>query len=154
MKHCHFVLLAAIALPTIAFAQQEATAPNAETEKTVMKIEQDMSAALTKPDAAAAESMLADSYYVVNPDATTQTKTQFVADMKSGDLKLESNKLDDMKVQVADADMAVVTYRSNDKGSYKGQDISGQYRWTDVLVKRGGKWLFAVSQGTKIEAKP
>jgi hypothetical protein len=149
------VALLAICLPLVAFAQtKDSVKPNADTEKAVMKIEQDMSAALTKPDAAAAESMLAESFYVVNPDGTTQTKAQFVADMKSGDLKLESNKLDDMKVQAADADMAVVTYRSNDKGSYKGQDISGQYRWTDVLTKRDGRWLFVVSQGTKVETKP
>ncbi len=55
-----------------------------------------------------------------------------------------------MKVQVAGADMAVVTYKSDDAGSYKGRDISGRYRWTDVLVKRDGRWQFLVSQGTAI----
>ncbi len=151
MKTSHLLLLA-IACPTIAFAQMP---PNAESVAAVTKIENDMSAALTKPEAAAAESMLADSYYATNPDGTTQNKTQFMADLKSGDLKLESNKLDDMKVQVADADMAVVTYRSTDKVSYKGKDISGQYRWTDVLMKRDGKWQFVVSHGTQIAtAKP
>jgi hypothetical protein len=152
MKNHPILILLALSFPLAALAQ---TKPNADTEKAATKIEQDMSAALTKPDAAAAESMLADSFYVVNPDGTTQNKTEFVADMKSGDLKLVSNKLDDMKVQVADAEMAVVTYRSNDKGTYKGKDISGQYRWTDVLMKRDGKWQFVVSQGTTVaEAKP
>jgi hypothetical protein len=67
-------------------------------------------------------------------------------------LKLESNELDDMKVQAVDADMAIVTYRSTDKGDYNGHDLSGQYRWLDVLAKRNGTWQFIVSQGTKIEA--
>ena len=73
-----------------------------------------------------------------------------MADVKSGTLKLESSTYSDMKVQVSDPDMAVVVYRSNDKGTYKGKDISGEYRWLDVFVKRGGKWQIAIDQGTQI----
>ena len=146
-------LLFALALPAAVLAQgnDAAAKPNPDVEKAIIKIEQDMSAALTKPDADAAARMLADTFYAVNPDGTTQGKAQFVADLKSGKLKLESNKLDDMKVHAADADMAIVTYRSTDKGSYDGHDLSGQYRWLDVLAKRNGTWQFIVSQGTKIE---
>jgi ketosteroid isomerase-like protein len=146
------LLLFLFAAPVAALAQgTDAAKPNPDVEKAVIKIEQEMSAALTKPDAEAAAKMLADSFYAVNPDGTTQGKTQFLADLKSGKFKLESNKLDDMKVHAADADMAIVTYRSTDKGSYDGHDLSGQYRWLDVLAKRGGTWQFIVSQGTKIE---
>ena len=146
-------LLFALALPAAVLAQgnDAAAKPNPDVEKAIIKIEQDMSAALTKPDADAAARMLADTFYAVNPDGTTQGKAQFVADLKSGKLKLESNKLDDMKVHAADADMAIVTYRSTDKGSYDGHDLGGQYRWLDVLAKRNGTWQFIVSQGTKIE---
>ncbi len=69
---------------------------------------------------------------------------------KSGTLKLESSNLSDIKVQVSDPDMAVVVYRSNDKGTYKGKDVTGEYRWLDVFVKRGGKWQIAIDQGTQI----
>jgi ketosteroid isomerase-like protein len=145
-------LLFALALPAAVLAQSnDAAKPNPDVEKAIIKIEQDMSAALTKPDADTAAKMLADTFYAVNPDGTTQGKTQFVADLKSGKLKLESNKLDDMKVHVANADLAIVTYRSTDKGSFDGHDLSGQYRWLDVFAKRGGTWQFIVSQGTMIE---
>jgi ketosteroid isomerase-like protein len=146
-------LLFALALPSALLAQgSDAAKPNPDVEKAIMKIEHDMSAALTKPDADAAAKMLADSFYAVNPDGSTQGKAQFVSDLKSGKFKLESNVLDDMKVHVATADMAIATYRSTDKGSYDGHDLSGQYRWLDVFAKRGGTWQFIVSQGTKIEA--
>jgi ketosteroid isomerase-like protein len=58
--------------------------------------------------------------------------------------------MSDMKVQVAGADMAVVVYRSTDKGTYKGKDVTGEYRWLDVFVKRDGKWQIAIDQGTQI----
>jgi hypothetical protein len=152
MKNLRTFTMIAVAAPGLLFAQtKDATKPDADTEKTLTKMEQDMSASLTKPDAAAAERLLADSFYLVAPDGTTQTKAQFLADLKSGDLKLEANNLSEIKVQAADADMAVVTYRSTDKGSYKGHDISGEYRWTDVLVKRDGRWQFVVGQGTAID---
>jgi ketosteroid isomerase-like protein len=145
-------LLFALGLPMAVLAQgNEAAKPNPDLEKAIMKIEQEMSAALTKSDADAAAKMLADTFYAVAPDGTTQGKAEFLADLKSGKLKLESNQLDQMKVHAADADMAIVTYRSTDKGSYDGHDLSGQYRWLDVLAKRGGTWQFIVSQGTKIE---
>jgi len=54
-------------------------------------------------------------------------------------------------VHAADADMAIVTYRSTDKGTYDGHDLSGQYRWLDVFAKRGGTWQCIVSQGTNAD---
>ena len=44
------------------------------------------------------------------------------------------------------------------KGTYKGQDISAKYRFTDTWVKRNGKWQVAsgkwqvaASQSTKLQ---
>src|SRR5437764_8249377 len=146
------VLLFALALPAAVLAQSnDAARLRCDVGKAIMKTEHDMSAALTKPDADAAAKMLADNFYAVNPDGTTQGKAQFLADLKSGKFKLESNQLEEMKVHAADADLAIVTYRSTDKGSYDGHDLSGQYRWLDVFAKRGGTWQFIVSQGTKLE---
>jgi len=154
MKYSKLLVIAfTLALPSALLAQgADAAKPNADLEKAIMKIEHDMSAAITMPDADTAAKMLAESFYAVNPDGSTQGKAQFMSDLKSGKFKLESNVLDDMKVQAATADMAIVTYRSTDKGSYDGHDLSGQYRWLDVLAKRNGTWQFIVSQGTKIEA--
>ena len=51
-------------------------------------------------------------------------------------------------------DAAVVTYVTTDKGKYKGQDISGRFRWTDVFVRRGGAWQIVAAHGTPIQTPP
>jgi len=123
------------------------------TKLRLKKIEQEILDGILKSDTSAAEKYLASDYLGVGPDRVTQNKAEFLSDIKYGTLKLESSKYSDMKVQVADADMAVVMYRSNDKGTYKGKDITGEYRWLDVFMKRNGKWQIAIDQGTQI-AKP
>ena len=127
----------------------EKVAAGGNAEQALMQIEQEMLDALLKGDTSAGERHMADAFVFTAPDGTVQDKARFIADVKSGDLKIESSTNEDMKVHVH-GDAAVVTYRSTDKGSYKGNDLSGQYRWTDVFVKRNGRWQLVAGQGTRI----
>jgi hypothetical protein len=151
MKY-HLILTLAIglALPTIMLAKEKGTAGTAD-EATLKKIEQELTDSILKSDTAAFEKYLTSDYLGIGPDGAAQNKSELVSDIKSGTLKLESSTISDMKVQVADPDMAVVVYRTTDKGTYKGKDVTGEYRWLDVFVKRGGKWQIAIDQGTQIK---
>jgi len=152
MKYYRIILtlVVALALPTIMLAKEKGTGASADVEATIKKIEQELTDSLLKSDTSAFEKYLASDYLGIGPEGVTQNKSELLADIKSGTLKLESSNLSDIKVQVADPDMAVVVYRTDDKGIYKGKDITGQYRWLDVFVKRGGKWQIAIDQGTQI----
>jgi ketosteroid isomerase-like protein len=123
--------------------------PSSDAEQAVMAIERELLSAVLKGDASANERYLADTYVFTGPDGTVANKAQAIADLKSGDLKLQSASLDGAKVQVY-GDTVVVTYSSNDKGTYKGKDITGKTRWTDVFVKRNGRWQIVASQGTML----
>ena len=150
MKYHHLILslTVVLALPAITLAKEKGT--SADVEATLKKIEQELVDTIVKSDTSAFEKYLTSDYLGIGPDGVTQNKSELLADIKSGTLKLESSTLSDMKVQVADPDMAVVVYRSTDKGTYKGKDVTGEYRWLDVFVKRGGKWQIAIDQGTQI----
>ena len=119
------------------------------TDQAVLSIEKEMLNALLKGDASASERYLADTYIFTGPDGEVSNKAQNVADLKSGDLKFQSASLDDAKVSVY-GDTAIVTFASTDKGTYKGKDISGKTRWTDVFVKKNGKWQIVASHGSRI----
>jgi ketosteroid isomerase-like protein len=53
--------------------------------------------------------------------------------MTSGDLKFQSMELADLEAHVY-GNTAVATGKNSLKGTYKGQDISGSYRFTDTWV--------------------
>jgi hypothetical protein len=122
---------------------------NKNVEQTLMHIEQEMDDAVVKGDTSASERYMAANSTFTDPGGMVMDKARSIADLKSGDLKIESSKLEDMKVQVYD-NTAVVTYGTTDKGTYKGKDISGKYRWTDVFVKGKGGWQIVAGQGTRV----
>jgi len=124
------------------------------TAKTLMDCEQDWADAYLKGDAARLAEIEADDYISTDPSGHVYNKAQDIADVKSGTFKAESFKLDDMKVTMVNATAAVVTGRTTIKGKYQGQDISGQYRFTDTWVKRQGRWQCIASQSTAIAARP
>ena len=133
------------------FAQSKEQPP-AGAEQAVMRIERELLNAILKGDPSASERYLADTYVFTGPDGMVENKAQSIADLKSGDLKLQAASLDGAKVQVY-GDTAIVTYSSNDKGTFKGKDISGTTRWTDVFVNRNGRWQVVASQGTMLPKK-
>jgi ketosteroid isomerase-like protein len=118
-------------------------------EQAVMRIERELLNAVLKGDPSANERYLADTFVFTGPDGSVENKAQAIADLKSGDLKLQAASIDGAKVQVY-GDTAVVTYSSNDKGTYKGKDISGKTRWTDVFVNRNGRWQLVATHGTML----
>jgi ketosteroid isomerase-like protein len=151
MKRASVLLALMIAAAPLGLAQTPAKQPPtaAGVEQTLTKIEHDILAAVLKKDFASFGQHFADDAVLVTPDGTAQTKTQILADFKSGDLAIESSQISELKVRVL-GETAVVTYVTTDKGKYKGQDISGRYRWTDVFAHRAGAWKIVAGQGTPI----
>lgn len=160
MKYIPLVLALSIAATPFAHGQAPEKKPapaakpaDAGVEQTLAKIEQDTLAALLKRDVAAFGKHFADDAVLTTPDGALQTKAELLADVKSGALVLESSTISEMKTKVH-GDAAVVTYITTDKGKYKGQDISGRFRWTDVFVRQGGSWRLVAGHGTPIQAPP
>ena len=152
------VIWAAAAVATLATCLLGQTNKGASTtaasnaEQTIKSIEQEMLTALLKGDISANERYLAHDVVFTGPDGEVLDKTRLNADLKSGALKMQSSTFSDMKVRVH-GDTAVVTYGTTDKGTYKGKDISGQFRWTDVFERRNGNWQVVATHGSQVQKK-
>jgi len=118
-------------------------------EQAVMQMEEELRVAISKGDAKAYGRIVGDDYVFTNQDAVMRTKAQMVSAYESGSIKYESIKFDEIKVH-AYGDTAVVTGRQTLKGQDNGKDISGQFRYTRVYVKRQGRWQLVATQVTHI----
>ena len=114
-----------------------------------MRLKKEILDALLKGDPSPLERDLGKGYVYTVPDGAVADKAQNIADVKSGDLKLQSATLDDAMVSVY-GNAAIVTYASVVKGTYKGKDISGNTRWTDMFIKQNGRWQLVASHGSPV----
>jgi ketosteroid isomerase-like protein len=104
-----------------------------------------------KRDTAFLERYLSDDYVSTFPDGTVLDKKGEIESVKSGAVAFTEIP-SEMKVRIY-GETAVITGRSTIKAKVKGQDLSGEYRFTHVWIKRSDRWQVVASQVTRI-AKP
>jgi ketosteroid isomerase-like protein len=121
-------------------------------EQEVLKVENDWNQALVKRDAGSLQQFYADEYLYTDPDGLVWDKARDLANLTSGSAaRLSAYKLDETRVHMY-GDVAVVTGRNTIKGVFERvySDVSGAYRFTDVFVKRNGRWQCIASQASRI----
>ena len=100
MKLMLAVLALAITLCSFAQTNSNSNKLSADDEHQVIQIEQELVNGLLAGDASPFERYLADTSVLTDPDGTVMDKSRILNDIKSGDLKFQSSKPDDMKVRV------------------------------------------------------
>jgi len=109
-----------------------------EDEQALFQLERDWAAASLKKDAAAVEKFLADEF-VSNNDGKVMNKKQVLADLRNNAAQVESAANSDMRVAVF-GDTALVHGLYIEKSTTNGKDTSKQMRYTEVYLKRDGRW--------------
>lgn len=149
MKRTTSILTLAVGMVLLTCSAEPLFDPTAKDDKDVRKTEKQWVEATLRSDVAALERILPDDFTMVGPDGEVSGKAQEIANHRSGDLKFESLTTDGIKVVVYIGG-AVVTGRAVVKGKFKDQDISGEYRFTDVFESRKNVWYPIISQLTKV----
>jgi ketosteroid isomerase-like protein len=121
-------------------------------EQELIKLENEANDAWVKRDVEAYARLLADDYLATGPDGNMMTKAQDLASLKSDENITTSMIADDFRVRVY-GDAAVVTFRSTYKSQFKGKESTGQERFTDTWVKRGGRWQCVATHYSRIAQK-
>jgi ketosteroid isomerase-like protein len=120
-----------------------------DVQEQLKKLETDRAAAIVKGDVATLEKQTSDDYTLINMNGQMSDKSQMVNNFKTGQTKLTSDELSDMKVRVY-GNTAVITGKADVKGTLGGNDATGQIMFTRVYVKKGGQWQAVAFQQTRV----
>ena len=146
------LLIALLTLvPAFLLGEDEAKKSQAtgNSEQEIRSIMEQSRQAQVKGDTAALGRLLSDQFAFTNSRGEVRTKAQMLSDLKSGAVKYEELTRDALKVRFF-GDTAIATAQVTVKGQRNGEDMSGRYRGTWVLVKSQGRWQVVSAQTTPV----
>jgi hypothetical protein len=120
-------------------------------EQAVLKVYRALSQAQFKKDRATMERLMADDYSYTHSNGAVNDKSADIKETMSDDIKWTDTKSDDLKVRTY-GNVAVVTGQETLTGSSKNYH-PGPRRFTEIWVKRDGRWQSVGGQTTLEQSK-
>jgi ketosteroid isomerase-like protein len=118
----------------------------------VLALEKAWNHALEEKDTKALDMLLANTMVSVDFDGSIQTKSEFLASIKSPDYQPSQAVTEQTNVQVY-GDAAVVVGIFRIKGTEKGKQYTHRERFVDTWVKMQGTWQCVATTAALIPAK-
>ncbi len=146
MKKTVYAVLGLLMLCGSAMAQPK----SAVDEAALKALEEKWDAASMKGDSAALGAILADTFISTSTEGKVRAKAELLAEMKSGDIKYQNAKVDDMKVYLY-GDTGIVSGRWKGKFVQKGKTVDTVERFTDTFIRQNGQWRCVASQASTIK---
>ncbi|MDX6559292.1 MAG: hypothetical protein QOF72_2341 [Blastocatellia bacterium] len=120
-----------------------------EVEQQVRQLNDDWVKAMMRGDSETLNRIMADDFFFTYP-LEGDDKAQFIADVTSGDLKIEHISREQVNVRVFGA-TAVLTARDSATWLYHGRELSGQYKIVKVFTERDGRWQLCAVQACPMQ---
>jgi hypothetical protein len=142
----------------VAVATPEPTPDKAAIETELARIENDWPRIIKERDGATVRRIEADDIVIIYPDGSTGNKEGDAKDIEAGLFTFDSWDTIEVKVNVIDKNLAVVTLRYEVKKAIvrssdgkSSMDMSGQYLSLDTFARRNGQWRFIALSSVKIK---
>ena len=154
MKEIRVALLSAIAvallLPSPGFSQ---AVVSEKVKAELVAAETEMFAKIVKQDPDYMKNLVAEDYFSINADGSTETKTQLMAEKDSPKMKMmaaSTAELFDKQIR-AYGNVGIITGRAR---AYMQGKYIVEFLYTAVFVKQQGQWKFTLWQGTVSKDSP
>ena len=118
-------------------------------KEVLLKLTDEITTAKMKRDVGALDRLLADDYIFTNPAGLFADKAEYLEGAKADTAVYETVNNYDKVVKVY-GDAAVVAGSTTVKGRYDGHEIGGQFRFTNMFVKRQERWQCIAIHLTRI----
>jgi ketosteroid isomerase-like protein len=141
MKILRISALAGLLAASLAFGQSGS-------EAEIKKAETAWTTAVSKSDAAAVASLLSDDLIYTHSTGLAESKSQYLAKLKTGAQKYDSIQYSDQKIRLF-GNTAVVNGTFRMTGSTKGVPFDNTLLVTHVWVKQGNGWKLVSHQTTR-----
>ncbi|HVF46136.1 MAG TPA: DUF4440 domain-containing protein [Pyrinomonadaceae bacterium] len=120
-----------------------------DVERQLRALNAQYDAAIVANNVSSLNRIFADDFVYTSPEGEVRNKAQQLEIARSGLLKLDFGKSDDVVVRVY-GNSAVMTGRFTAKGTFRGEALEIRERYTAVWVKQKGRWRLASEQGNFI----
>lgn len=149
MRHLRVLgVMAALLAVSAAGSAQEVRSD----QQILVELEQLWDAAFHRGDATFIESLLADEFIATYGDGSRGDKAKELSLAADQRQQVDSSRLDEFIVKTF-GNTAVVWFTQILVGPVNGKPTEVRYRYVDVWVNRGGRWLAVASQSTRLNAK-
>jgi ketosteroid isomerase-like protein len=142
-----FLCALAFAMMAPPFAP-ESRAAQSEPQK-LIELEREWNAALHRRDVGFIGKVLAEEFVVITADGQRGTRAQELALAAEFNQQIDSTTLDEFTVKIY-GNTAIVWFTEHLVGPKQGRPTAVTYRYTDVFVRRAGRWQCVASQGTRV----
>ncbi len=149
MKHVLLFSLLLFAFPGVLLAQTRDKASSDQVRSDLLKLTDQITTAKSKKDVAQLERLLTDDFILTNPAGFVASRSEYLDGVKADTATYESVTNHDQVVNVYD-NAAVVTGSTIVKGRYAGNEIGGEFRFTNVFIKSKNHWQCAATQLTRV----
>ena len=129
-----------------------ATAAIADDLESVSRLDKEISVATWTADPVWFEENLSDEYVLITPTGTVKTKQDVIRELSAPGMRVEPFEPFDVQVRLY-GDTAVVTGRMRQRFVLGGIRYANDVRYTDVYVKRKGKWQIVSAHASTVAMK-
>lgn len=129
-----------------------AAAALADDPESVARLDREISVATWTADPVWFEENLADDYVLVTPTGAVKGKREVIRELATPGMKMEPFEPTEVQIRMY-GDTAVVTGRMRQRFVLGGIRYANDLRYTDVYVKRKGRWLLVSAHASAVAVK-